>query len=143
VNSGGVPPTNLALFVGTMMVLQAKLASGGLVHPAYVRPGLLPAPVVSVNVNLAMLLQTVNLVSSMTILEVPEPDAEVLEKEKSILYPDVLTMSQTIKLIKLDWRVYPPSAVAVKVIGYDPAVLVSRVADIQAVEVSFTAGQDG
>jgi hypothetical protein len=52
-------------------------------------------------------------------------------------------MPQTCRLIVLDSRVVPPSAVVVKVIGNVPVVVVSNEADMQAVEVSLADGHDG
>ena len=54
-----------------------------------------------------------------------------------------MTIEQTNKLIGSDWRVESPSAVAVNVIGYYPPILVSRLADMHAAEISFIKGHKG
>ena len=45
--------------------------------------------------------------------------------------------------MELDSRVAPPLAVAVKEIRYFPIVVVSRVIDMHATEVSLKEGHDG
>ena len=72
---------------------------------------------------------------SITALEVPDPVVAVFGKLKIIYAPEP-SMEHTTKLIEFDIWVFPPSAVAVKVMGYDPVVTVESVADLQAVEVS-------
>ena len=48
----------------------------------------------------------------------------------------------TFKIVGLDKCVVSPSAVEVKVIGYYPAADVSKVADLQAIEISPGGGHE-
>ena len=117
--------------------------SGGEGHPARVAS----AGVLEIgwlNTNLEMEphpLPTVNLVMSITALDVAEPVVIVFTKEKSKLYPACCVISQTTKSMEFDTREAPPSAVAVNVIEYVPAEVVSKVAYLQLAEVS--GGQPG
>ena len=93
-NSGGVPPTILAAFVGTVIVLHDTLVSGD-GHPVYVNPPL--EAVVSVNVNLVIVPQSAGelnkiLVSSSIALEVSDPELTVFGNDKSKLYEEALVI---------------------------------------------------
>ena len=78
-------PTNRASFVGTITVLQETLASGD-EHPDYDKPELLT--VFSEKEYVVIVPQpaeSVNLVSSITMSDVPEPELAVFGIEKSKL----------------------------------------------------------
>ena len=89
VNIGRVPPLNLALSVGTITVLHAKLVSEDNGHPVYDKPKFEAVVSVKINFDIGQLMFSfvVNFEPSKTIFEFPPEPNNVLKNEKSVIRP--------------------------------------------------------